>query len=73
MEITNETIQHIFLLFLSFAGIAFVFYLYFIPYFVAKKRLKKNVEAIFVLNFFLGWTFLGWVLALTWAYVKDEG
>lgn len=43
---------------------------YFIPSFVAHN--KKNSTAIFLLNLFLGWTFLGWVVALVWANMKDE-
>lgn len=43
--------------------------LYFLPSYVGAK--KKNASAIFVLNFFLGWTVLGWVIALVWASTKD--
>jgi len=28
---------------------------------------KKNAAGIFVLNLFLGWTFVGWVISLVWA------
>ena len=44
--------------------------IYFIPTMVASN--KKNVLAIFMLNFFLGWTFIGWVVALVWACYKDD-
>jgi hypothetical protein len=40
---------------------------YFIPAIVALERLHHNRGAIFVLNLFLGWTLLGWVVALVWA------
>jgi len=40
---------------------------YFIPTIVANNMEKKNIMAIFVLNLFLGWTFVGWVIALVWA------
>jgi len=40
---------------------------YLFPYFVARVRHHHNAEAIGILNLFLGWTFLGWVLALVWA------
>ena len=43
--------------------------LYFVPSIVGWK--KKNRQAIFILNFCLGWTFLGWVIALVWACTKD--
>jgi uncharacterized protein (DUF983 family) len=43
--------------------------LYFFPSFVGRN--KRNSSAILVLNFFLGWTLLGWVIALVWAVTKD--
>ena len=43
--------------------------LYFLPTIVGRK--KKNVMAIGVLNFFLGWTFIGWIVALIWGTTKD--
>ena len=41
--------------------------LYFIPSLIALFRMRKNTGAIFALNLFLGWTFIGWVFALVWA------
>lgn len=41
--------------------------IYFIPALVAKRRNHPNVQAIFVLNLLLGWSLIGWALALTWA------
>jgi hypothetical protein len=43
---------------------------YFFPSIVARK--KENFLAIFVLNLFLGWSFLGWVVALIWAVMKEK-
>jgi hypothetical protein len=40
---------------------------YFIPSIVAYAREHHNRLAILVLNLFLGWSFLGWVVALVWA------
>jgi len=31
-----------------------------------------NMDAILILNLFLGWTFLGWVIALVWAFTNRE-
>lgn len=44
--------------------------LYFLPSIIGKN--KRNSGAILAVNFFLGWTFVGWVLALVWALMKDE-
>jgi hypothetical protein len=41
--------------------------LYFLPAIAAHNRGKANASAIAMLNFFLGWTFIGWVVALVWA------
>ena len=46
--------------------------LYFLPSLVAQGRHKKNLTAITVLNLFLGWTFIGWIVALVWATTKDD-
>jgi hypothetical protein len=43
--------------------------LYFIP--TAVGWSKKNRGAIFVFNLFLGWTILGWIIALVWGCTKD--
>ena len=32
---------------------------------------KKNANAICIVNLFLGWTFLGWVLALAMAVWRE--
>jgi hypothetical protein len=41
--------------------------IYFVPALVASARRHPNRAGIAILNIFLGWTFLGWVLALVWA------
>jgi len=45
---------------------------YFLPTIVALSRKRHNRGAIFVLNLFLGWTFLGWVVSLVWAVSSDQ-
>jgi len=46
--------------------------IYFIPSIVAVVRKKRDRWAILVLNFFLGWTSIGWVVALVWACCHDR-
>lgn len=41
--------------------------LYFLPTITAHRRGHHQSLAIGLLNLFLGWTFLGWVVALVWA------
>ncbi|MGI9459302.1 MAG: superinfection immunity protein, partial [Pirellulales bacterium] len=45
--------------------------IYFVPSYIAFKKQKLQKTAIVVLNVFLGWTFLGWVVALVWACMED--
>jgi hypothetical protein len=40
---------------------------YMLPWAVAVSRGKSNQAAIGIVNFFLGWTFIGWVIALVMA------
>jgi hypothetical protein len=40
---------------------------YFLPKVVASKRHKAEKVAIFVISLFLGWSLIGWAVALTWA------
>ena len=47
--------------------------LYFFPTIVACLRDHHRLSAIAALNFFLGWTFLGWVAALVWACTAVRG
>jgi len=57
------------ILFISLC-VLFGAFIYFIP-----SLLKKNKEAqlrIFVLNLFLGWTLIGWVVALIWALGEEK-
>ena len=41
--------------------------LYFAPTTVAMWRRHENTGSIFVTNLLLGWTGLGWAIALIWA------
>ena len=46
------------------------FMIYFIPSIIAHSRHHQNAIAITVLNVFLGWTFIGWVVALVWSFTE---
>lgn len=43
---------------------------YFLPTAIAVIREHHNKLPIFLLNFFLGWTFLGWVASLVWSFTS---
>lgn len=43
--------------------------LYFLPSWIGSE--KQNRSAIFWLNVLLGWTIIGWVVALVWALTKE--
>ena len=49
------------------AGVA----IYLFPSILALLRRNRDSYQIFVLNFYLGWTVLGWLTALEWAW--DDG
>ena len=55
--------------FFPFFGFGFV--MYFLPSIVAVARSKRDIAGIVVLNFFLGWTMIGWVVAMVWAVKAD--
>lgn len=50
----------------------FVIVLYFLPWIEAYRRGHSKIEAIAVLNVLLGWTFIGWVIALVWACAENR-
>ena len=56
-------------IFSPFHWVAVLARLYFIPAIVGRK--KHNARAIFWLNFFLGWTVVGWVGTLIWALMQE--
>ncbi|HUJ93993.1 MAG TPA: superinfection immunity protein [Terriglobales bacterium] len=45
--------------------------LYFLPSIIALARSKRDIAAIVLLNLFLGWTAIGWIVALIWAVKMD--
>ena len=64
--------MHVFGFFLfPFFGFGFVFST-FLPTIVALVREKYDKLSIFLLNFFLGWSLIGWIVALVWACKNDR-
>ena len=59
-----ETLSFAFYTVLVAGGVLFV---YFIPALTAHDRGVKNFGSIVVINIFLGWTIIGWVVALAMA------
>ena len=58
---------------LGFMGMILVvsiFGVYFLPTLIAFLRRQKNKLAIFFLNILLGWTGIGWTVALVWSVMR---
>lgn len=45
----------------------FCIFIYFLPSYVAYKKNHKHLNAIQMVNVFLGWTIIGWICSLIWA------
>lgn len=61
--------MHPFAFFFPIFGFGFV--MYFLPSIIALARSKRDIVGILLLNLFLGWTMIGWVVALVWALKTD--
>ena len=42
-------------------------FVYFLPTIIAALRGQRNGWSILIVNIFLGWTLIGWVVAMAWA------
>jgi hypothetical protein len=47
--------------------------LYFLPFLLAKHRKHHQSDAILLTNLLLGWTAIGWVVALIWSATATDG
>jgi len=43
------------------------FAIYFLPWIIANYRKHPNSTPILLINLFLGWSFIGWFVALIWS------
>ena len=57
--------------FFVFPFFGFGIVMYFLPSILALARNKRDTTSIFLLNLFLGWSVIGWVIALVWALKAD--
>ncbi len=49
-----------------------LFIMYWLPTIIAIVRQAHSALGVFIVNFLLGWTVLGWVLALIWSLAADN-
>lgn len=47
--------------------------LYFLPTAIAERRRHRNWHSIAIINFFVGWTVIGWFILLLWAIHRSPG
>lgn len=57
---------------IALSAVLFVPCLYMLPTYEAWSRKQQNLQSIAALNLFLGWTVIGWVAALIWAFKKPD-
>ena len=50
--------------------LAFSLILYFLPAIIGRH--KRDATGIFLVNLLLGWTGIGWIIALIWARTSEE-
>jgi len=48
-----------------------LFVMYWLPTIIAMVRHAPSALGVAALNFFLGWTVIGWLLALVWALAAN--
>lgn len=58
--------------FIPFLTLTVFLILYFLPSIIANRRGHNNVAAILMLNLFLGWTCIGWIVAIVWAMTDNR-
>lgn len=66
----SDSIQTLFASAISILAIGVVLAIYLAPAIIGRK--KRHFNSLLVINIFLGWTLLGWVIALAWAVADDK-
>lgn len=54
-------------LFISCTLIVVATFIYFTPTMIAHRRMRQEAARLLLLNLLMGWTFVGWFGALSWA------
>jgi hypothetical protein len=47
-------------------------FIYFLPAIIAYNRNHHNSTSIFLLNLLLGWSGIGWIAAIIWAFTAVQ-
>lgn len=68
-----EELGIVLLIILGIVGVIGGIALYFLPAIIAYKRGHANKGIILLIDFLLGWTFLGWAGCLVWAFIDTDG
>lgn len=63
-----DAIHDIYLIVAGFIGLIIDF----LPSIIAFKKKHNSKWAIFVLNFFTGWTIIGWIACFIWAFNDNK-
>jgi hypothetical protein len=51
----------------SIFTIAFLLVIYVLPSYIAVRRGHRGQSSIIIINILLGWTLVGWIVALAWS------
>lgn len=51
---------------------AMAVFIYLLPTYIAIRRKHKRTATIYIVNLFLGWTLLGWLVTFIMACVKKD-
>ena len=49
-----------------------LFIMYWLPTIIAIARQAHSALGVFILNLLLGWTILGWIIALVWSLAAEN-
>ena len=61
-------IEHVIPAMLLVLGVTAAVLIVLVPYYIARSRKHPQAEAIGIVCFFFGWSGIGWIIALVWAY-----